>query len=449
MAVRAQSKRKHAPPHSYSPFSQPQSGMKIALHLGRGARHATRSPRAGATTGGLLLWAGTTSIGVSTVIILAVLSHHYRHGYSGLSTLFSLFFLASLIPSGVPLRAAALAVDGAKPPRLTATHLTSLILAGVIVTPAVAFALHLPVLAVVFVWGQVIVAIHLAIRRGPLIASRRFSALGANLFLEAVTRVVLCIGGGLLWGMPGLSAGLLGGTAMAWATVPGRSTINEVRQRPMTTMFDTWVALALLGLFVQLDILLAPSGLSKEAATHYDLAAVPSKGVYLVLAAASTFIFPYVRVRAQRRTVVTAALVTGGLGVVVTATLVPLRHLIGQILGQHPATPFLLISLGVAMSIGGATGIIVNGGVALGVARLWPPLLPGIAGLLIAWALRPSADVFAAVFLGTQAGTLLISIWFCLGKRRTAKRPPGEASEPDGLPAQPGTLGVVPTPGAA
>jgi hypothetical protein len=83
--------------------------------------------------------------------------------------------------------------------------------------------------------------------------------------------------------------------------MPGRSPATEVKLRPMTTMFHTWIALALLGLLVQLDILLAPSGLSKEAATRYDLAAVPSKGVYLVLAAASTFIFPYVRVRAQRK----------------------------------------------------------------------------------------------------------------------------------------------------
>jgi hypothetical protein len=204
-----------------------------------------------------------------------------------------------------------------------------------------------------------------------------------------------------------------------------------------------------LGLFVQLDILLAPSGLSKEAATRYDLAAVPSKGVYLVLAAASTFIFPYVRVRAQRSTVVAAALATLLLGVVVTAALVPLRHLIGEILGQHPATPFLLISLGLAMSIGGATGIVINGGVALGVARLWPPLLPGIAGLLVAWALRPSATVFAGVVLGLQGGTLLLTTWFCLRTRRAVGRPAGEEADPDELLAQPGVLGALPAPGAA
>ena len=414
--------------------------MKLLPDLGRGTRKAAKTPRSRATTGGLLLWAGTTSIGVSTVLILAVLSRHHHQGFSGLSTLFSLFFIASLIPAGIPLRAAALAVDGAQPPRMTAMYLGALVLAGIVVSPLVALVLHLPVLAVGFVSAQVIVAIQLAIRRGPLIAARRFSALGGNLFLEAATRVILCTAAGLFWGLTGLSAGLLAGTAVAWATMPGRSPATEVTPRPTTTMFHTWIALALLGLLVQLDILLAPSGLSKEAATRYDLAAVPSKGVYLVLAAAGTFIFPYVRVRAQRKAVIAAALGTLILGLLVVSTLVPLRRVIGDILGQHPATPFLLITLGIAMSIGGATGIIINGGVALGIARLWPPLVPGILGLLVAWAMRPSATVFASVVLGTQAGTLLISTWFCLGRRRTVTGPAREPARPDDFVPQPGIL---------
>ena len=93
--------------------------MKFVRDLGRGARRAARPARS-AATGGLLFWAGTSAIGVSTVLLLALFSRHHREGFSGLSTLFALFFVASLIPSGVPLRSAALAVDGAKPPRLTA-----------------------------------------------------------------------------------------------------------------------------------------------------------------------------------------------------------------------------------------------------------------------------------------------------------------------------------------
>ena len=222
--------------------------MKLVPDLGGGARHAARKPRSRATAGGLLLWAGTTSIGASTVLILAVLSRHHHEGFSGLSTLFSLFFIASLIPAGVPLRAAALAADGAQPPWMTARHLGALVLGGIVVSPLVASVLHLPVPAVGFVSAQVIVAIQLAIRRGPLIAARRFSALGGNLFLEAATRVVLCTAAGLLCGLTGLSAGLLAGTAAAWVTMPGRSPATEVTQRPMTTMFHTWIALALLGL---------------------------------------------------------------------------------------------------------------------------------------------------------------------------------------------------------
>ena len=101
------------------------------------------------------------------MLLLAVFSRHHREGFSGLSTLFSLFFVASLIPSGVPLRSAALAIDGAEPPRMTALQLGGLVLAGIILSPLVAYVLHLPVLAVGFVAAQVIVAIHLAIRRGP------------------------------------------------------------------------------------------------------------------------------------------------------------------------------------------------------------------------------------------------------------------------------------------
>jgi nitrate reductase gamma subunit len=99
------------------------------------------------------------------------------------------------------------------------------------------------------------------------------------------------------------------------------------------------------------------------------------------------------------------------------------------------------------MSIGGATGIIINGGVALGIARPWPPLLLGLLGLLVAWAMRPSATVFASVVLGTQAGTLVICTWFCLWRRRTVRGPAWEPARPDDRLAQQGVLGALPASG--
>lgn len=337
-----------------------------------------------ATAGGVLLWGGTVSIGASTVVVLAALSRHLHHqGFAGLATLFGLFFVASLIPSGIPLRAAALEVDGAPPMRVTKPQYAVMTAAGAAISPVIAFGLHLPVLAVFFVSLQVIVAIPLAIRRGSLIAVRRFDAMGGNLFLEGGTRVVLGTVAGLLWGMNGLAGGLAVATGVALIAVPRQTLQVNRMQRHMTSLAHTWLALVLLGILVQLDILIAPTDLARSAATQYDLASLPSKGVYLVLTAVSTLIFPYVRVNASRRTVVLWTVATLGVGLAVTGVLAALRGTIGSVLGQSPASLPLLLVLGAAMSIAGATGIVINGGIALGVARPWPPLLLGIGVLMV------------------------------------------------------------------
>ena len=323
------------------------------------------------TAGGVLLWGGTVAIGVSTVVLLAVLSRHLHHqGFTGLSTLFGLFFVASLIPSGIPFRAAALAVDGAPPMRMTATHVGLLAAAGAAVSPIVAYALHLPVLAVLLVAAQVIVAIPLAIRRGSLIAAHRFDANGREPVPGERGRGSPSACSPV---SPGAStASLLGlavATGIALIAVPSRRSSPVRTARQMTSLLDTWLALVLLGLFVQLDILIAPSVLTHSAATRYDLAAVPSKGVYIVLIAVSTLIFP---VRADPRAAPHGRPVRlrplSASGLVVTGILAALRGTIAAVLGQNVASLPLLVALGAAMSIAGATGIVINGGIALGVA---------------------------------------------------------------------------------
>lgn len=376
--------------------------------------------------GGLLLWGGTISIGFSTVVLLAILSRHlHSRGFSNLSTLFGLFFIASLIPSGVPLRAAALVSDGKAPLRMTARHIGMLLAAGAASSPLIAYLLHIPVVAVAFVAAQVIVAIPLVIKRGSLIASERFSALGGNMFLEGGTRILLGTALGLVWGMSGLAAGLALATAVAWTAVPGGSSAKTPILRAMTSMFDTWLTLVLLGVFVQLDILVAPSGLSKAAAIKYDLAAVPSKGVYLVLVAVGTFIFPYIRQHAQRKLIVMATGVTLLLGLAITAILLALRDFTGHVLGQHVSSPFLLLALGAAMSIGGATGVIVNGDIALGAKRPWPPFLLGIAAIMACWSTGPSPRTFALTVLAAQGGVMIITLTVCM-VRRHHQRPTSE-----------------------
>lgn len=404
-----------------------------------GAAGGAKSFRRSIATSGTMFWGGTVALGVSTVVLLAVLSRHLHHdGFAGLSALLGLLFVASLIPSGVPLRAAALAADGRPPPRMTIRITVLFAVPGLAISPLIGYMLHVPVVAIDLIVAQVIVAIPLGIRRGAFIADHRFTVLGVNIFLEAASRILLGTAGGLIYGITGLAAGLALATTLALLVLPLAPPYVVAPQRPMTSLLDTWLTLVLLGLFVQLDILVAPSGLSKLAVTRYDVAAVPSKGVYLLLAAASTFVFPYVRVRAQRRLVVVAALATLALGLSTTALLILLRSTIGDVLGQDAAAPLLLLALGSAMSVAGATGVIVNCDVALGVARPWPPLLLGILAVLGVWLARPSASVFAATVLVAQACTFLVSLWVCLkGKRRSAApapEVPGERCEIAGAP---------------
>jgi len=382
-----------------------------------------RSRRRKISLGGVLLWAGTVSLGISTVVLLAVLSRHLRReDFSGLSTLFGLFFVASLIPSGIPFRAAALVADGAKPLKITTRNYVTCTIAGAAAAPLIGLMLHVPILAVDFIAAQVIIAIPLSIRRGDQIARQKFGVLGGNFFLEAGMRILLGSLLGLVWGITGLSIGIALATLVAMVALPSRPPSLSATPRPTTSLVNTWLTLVLLGVLVQLDILLAPSGMSKITATRYDLAAVPSKGVYLLLLAASTFVFPYIRLYAQRRAIILAASATLLVGLAVTAALLPMRGLMAEILGQNAASPVPLLALGAAMSIAGATGVIVNGDIALGAVRPWPALLVGISGIFACWATRPSVDQFAVAVLAAQALTMAISLFVCLRHWRNGVR---------------------------
>jgi hypothetical protein len=142
----------------------------------------------------------------------------------------------------------------------------------------------------------------------------------------------------------------------------------------------------------------------------------------------SIFIFPYVRARASRRVVFTSALVTIGIGLVLSVLLVVFRELVGQVLGQATASTSLLLCLGCAMSVAGATNVVVNSNVALGITRPWPPLLLGLIGIFACWLARPTAPVFGFVVLGIQAGVLLVSLWVCLRGHRGTVRPVRDAA---------------------
>ena len=118
----------------------------------------------------------------------------------------------------------------------------------------------------------------------------------------------------MLFGATGLAFGLCAGTAIALLALPDWRTDVTLQDRPRTSLTATSASLALLGLFVQLDVLIAPSVLAHRAATSYDLAAVPSKGVYLALLRHRSQHLPLHHGRPNRRLVLGAAAVALAFG---------------------------------------------------------------------------------------------------------------------------------------
>jgi hypothetical protein len=390
----------------------------------RGAAHQ----RHGTAAGGLRLWAGTVAFGGSTVAVLAVLSRHFDHAtFAALAALLSLSFVVSLIPAGLQLRSAALVADGHPAPTMTVRQMAVITAISLAVAPVFALVLRVPVAAASLVTVQMVVAIPLASRQGALLAHHRFGALGTNLVIEGLARVALGSLLGVVLGVTGLAAGLCGGTIVALIVLPYRRRRGSVEDRPRTSLVDTSLSLAILGLYVQLDVLVAPSVVGHGAATAYDLAAVPSKGVYLVLLAAGPMLFPFVRrQRGGRRLIVRAAATTLAAGGLCTGLLVAALPLIAAVLGQGTPGPAATALLGWSMALAGATAVVVSAGVARGVARPWPPLLLGVAAELLCLAVHPDPWTFTVVVTLAQLVTTVLSLSMCLFGRQRAVVAPGE-----------------------
>jgi hypothetical protein len=334
--------------------------------------------------GGFVLWAGVVLFGGTTVLLLAVLSRHWDHGeFSSLSTLLGLAFACSLVPAGVQMRCAALAADGQPLPKMARGWSALLTLLALSLSPLLGAALHLPTVAVGFIVLQVVAGIALARMQGAMLGAHRFSALGVNQALEGVARAGLGIFLGITWGLDGLALAMFASTVVAIVTLPPRPAMATTYERPATSLFHSSIALALLGVFVQLDLLVVPSAFTSAQANQYDLAAVPSKSVYLVLAALGPILFPFVRRHGSRKLIIGGPAATLAVGLVASLAVVLLRPVIAAVLGQQEATVENMVLLCVAMSLAGTTATIVNSAIARGVVRPWPPTACGMVALVV------------------------------------------------------------------
>src|SRR5262249_42485689 len=155
----------------------------------------------------------------------------------------------------------ALMADGARAPEMPWLKLGAGVAAMAALSPALAVLLHVPAAALSLIACQLLPSSAVALRRGGLLGEKRFGALGFC-FLEECG--VLFAAGtvlGLIGGATGLAAGLLLAPAVALTLTARASSATGARSRPVTSLTDTALALGLVTLFVNLDVLLAPAAL--------------------------------------------------------------------------------------------------------------------------------------------------------------------------------------------
>lgn len=378
----------------------------------------------------VLFWVSTIAVNASTVAVLAVLSrHNLDGGLAALSAVLSLSLVIAVAPGALQLRAASDVAGGQPTPRPPWRLFGPLSLALLLFAPLIALAVSIPMAAAVLLALQLPPAVALSVCRGELIGSRRFGAVGGNLMIEALVRLVAGIALGLLWGPSGIAAGLALATVTALAAVWHRHQLGAPALSE--TVVASGLALASVGLLANLDLLLAPRALGQTGADRFDAAALAAQGIFLALFAASWIAVPGAIERAGTKAAALRPLaLTLLLGVFGTLLLLPLRPLVGEILGRESPAVVILLPLALSKAMAGATAVAVSVAVARGVRRPWSaPLLASIALVVVSAVLHPGVDLLALLVLGCQSLALL------LATMRMLADPP--APHPVGSPATP------------
>jgi hypothetical protein len=356
-----------------------------------------------------VFWGGTLAFGLSSVAVLAVLSHRLGEGgLAGPTTVLALSLVLAVLPGAVQLRvaAAAAARSGLSPvPWLAVGGLTLALLA---LAPALAYPLAVPAEAFALVALQLPAAVVLATRRGLLIGSGRLSAAGASLALEALGRLLAGVWLGVELGTTGLALAVGVATLLALAGTPGGGRPAALRGASVTTLGHTLLAVGMIVLLTNVDLLLAQRTLGSAGADSYDVAAVPAKAVFLMLFAATWLAVG--AAHTGRLGPFGPPLATVSLGVLLTGALLGLRPLIAAVLGRGEPDALLLAVLGLAMALAGAASVACSMAVARGRARPWPPAAAAVGVIALVSLLHPSPLGFAAAVLVANAGALLAGL---------------------------------------
>ncbi|MBJ7470075.1 MAG: hypothetical protein JHD16_02190 [Solirubrobacteraceae bacterium] len=331
-----------------------------------------------------VFWASSLSVGLAAFVVLAVIARTASAGgVADASAVLSVSFVLAVVPGAIQLRSAA---SAAEPPRealsvpawtwwaAAALLAASPVLAAVLTVPAASLAL----LAVQFPLAGLAAA-----QRGAAIGRTEFARASASMGVEAGVRVVAGVALGITLGATGLAAALVLGTAAAAALgarwYPGGAVMAT------GAVIGPAVSLGVLMLFANLDTLAAPR-LLEAAADEYALAALPAKGVFFALFAASWTAVPVATRSVTARALLGPVAVVLALGLLATAAVGLLRPLVVAILGEPEPTRALLVTLTAAMSVAAALATVLAMAIARGAARAWIPALAAtiaLAGVLL------------------------------------------------------------------
>lgn len=366
-------------------------------------------PRRAAVDGATaVFWGASLSVGIAAFIIVAAIARSASAGeVADASAVLSVSFVLAVVPGAIQLRAAATASTESRSAATAPRWLWWSAGALLVVSPVVAAALTVPAASLALLAAQFPLAGLAAAQRGTAIGRTDLGRASASMGIEALVRVTAGVALGVLFGATGLAAALLAGTAAAAALglrwYPGGLVMATA------AVVGPAVTLGVLMLFANLDTLVAPRLLG-AGADAYALAALPAKGVFFALFAASWTAVPAAARSGSPRELLTPVGVVLGLGLVATALVGLLQPLVVAVLGKPEPSAELLVTLAAAMALAATLATVLTMAVTRGAARAWVPALAG-AGALVALllVLEPSVVGLARLTLVSQLVVLLVT----------------------------------------
>lgn len=348
----------------------------------------------------IVFWASVVAVPASSALVTAVLSRQVGPGeLSVITAVFVLTLVGAVVPIAVQAEVAASRVATGRlhdlPWRGLIIGTTATAIAGAALAPL----LELPPLAVFFGIMQVLPGVAVGLSRGEMIADRDFGHAAANQLAEAVMRLFFGIALGLAFGATGVAASFLLAMIGAWAVITRRSTDDHARS--VLALPATLAALALFTLSVHLDLLVSRRILG-PLADDFSVAALPAKGVFLLLVAAGWVVIPYARSRHTARQLVVPVALTSGAGVVLAICAAVGAPILATVLGKPAPDRGIVLLLGLAMAAASGTWVGLQVLLTRASPRLWVPAISAI-GVYLA----------LAVYTSTLAG---FAIAACIGQ---------------------------------